>query len=105
MRAHSASGDVEKRRISAGAGLHVSKVGFAANHHFLLPFHERTYRISPGQYEIDIIATVVGYRRPMKLKTIDVELSDELAAALSRNEGVLFERSISGEYVGHRRER
>lgn len=94
----------ETTNLSAGAGLHVSRAGFAANHHFLLPFHDRPYRFSAGRYEIDVIANVVGSRKPVRLMKIDVDLTGELAAALGRNEGVLFERSVTGDYVGHRRD-
>ena len=55
--------------------------------------------------EIDVLADVVGRRESMKLVTINLILSEELAAALGRQEGVLFERKIGGEYEGHARER
>lgn len=95
----------ETAKLSPGSGLHVGRTGFAANHHFVLSVHENAYRFEPGSYEIDVIADVVGRRKPMKLATIKLSLSEELAAALQRQEGVLFERRIDGEYEGHARER
>lgn len=95
----------ETEKLSAGSGLHISRTGLAANHHFVLSVHESAYRFEPGSYEIDVIADVVGRKRPLKLATIELSLSDELAAALERHEGVLFERKIGGEYEGHTRER
>ncbi len=52
-----------------------------------------------------MIADVVGRKKPLTLATIALSLSDELAAALERHEGVLFERKIGGDYEGHTRER
>lgn len=95
----------ETEKLSAGSGLHISRIGLAANHHFVLSVHEPGYRFEPGSYEIDVIADVVGRKKPIKLATIELLLSDELAAALERHEGVLFERKIGGDYEGYTRER
>lgn len=95
----------ETEKLSPGSGLHVSRTGLAANHHFVLSVHEDAYRFEPGSYEIDVIADVVGSQKPMKLATIGLSVSKELAAALERHEGVLFERKISGKYEGHARGR
>lgn len=91
----------ETEKLSPGSGLHVSRTGLAANHHFVLSAHESLYLFGPGAYELDVIAEVVGYQKPIKLATIQLFLSDNLANALKRDEGVLFERRIGGEYVGH----
>lgn len=95
----------EDEKLSPGSGLHISRTGLAANHHFVLSVHEDAYRFKPGAYEIDVIANVVGCGKPMRLSTIRFSLSDELAAALERHQGVLFERKIGGEYEGHARGR
>ena len=95
----------ETEKLSAGSGLHVSKTGLAANHHFVLSVHEAAYRFDPGDYEIDVFADVVGRKSAVQLSTIRLTLTLELAAALTKHEGVLFERKISGEYEGHTRER
>lgn len=95
----------ETEKLSPGSGLHISRTGFAANHHFVLSVHEADYQFEPGLYEIDVIADVVGCEKPITLSTIKLTLSDELAATLQRHEGVLFERKIGGEYEGHTRER
>jgi hypothetical protein len=83
--------------------LHVSKTGFAANHHFVLSVHEAEYRFKPGNYDIDVFANVVGRKVPVHLSTIRLTLTLDLAATLARHEGVLFERKINGEYEGHAR--
>jgi hypothetical protein len=95
----------EAEKLSPGSGLHVSRAGLAANHHFVLSIHEGAYSFKPGAYEIDVIADVAGRPKPIELTTIRLALSEELSAALGRQEGVLFERTISGSYEGHQRER
>lgn len=95
----------ETEKLSPGSGLYVSRAGMAANHHFVLSIHELPYQFKPGPYEIDVLANIVGRQEPKTLATIKLKLSEELAAALGRQEGVLFERKISGEYEGHARER
>lgn len=93
----------ETEKLTPGSGLHVSKTGFAANHHLVLSVHETEYRFKPGDYDIDVFASVVGRRAAIHLSTIRLSLKPDLAAALTRHEGVLFERRIGGEYEGHTR--
>ncbi|MDX3884189.1 MAG: hypothetical protein QHC65_07190 [Sphingomonas sp.] len=93
----------ETEKLTAGSGLHVSKTGFAANHHFVLSVHEAEYRFEPGDYDINVFANVVGRKVPVHLSTIRLTLTPDLAATLARHEGVLFERKIGGEYEGHAR--
>lgn len=79
--------------------------GLGGQPSFVLPVHEEAYRFEPGAYEIDVIADVVGRCKPTKLGTIKLALSDEMAAALAQEDGVLFERKIGGEYEGHTRKK
>lgn len=95
----------ETEKLSPGSGLYVSRTGLAANHHFVLSVHEDPYHFETGSYEIDVIVEVVGRRKPLKLATIKILLPDQLANALERHEGVLFERMIGGEYEGHAQKR
>ena len=93
----------ETEKLSPGSGLHVSRTGMAVNHHFVLSVHEDAYQFEPGSYEIDVIADVVGRKKPIKLSTIRLDLNANHVAALTRHEGVLFERKIGGDYEGHAR--
>ncbi len=95
----------ETEKLSAGSGLHISRTGLAANHHFVLSVHEDEYRFEAGDYTITVYARVVGRRKPLKLSTIDVSLDADLAAEIAGHRGVLFERSLDGHYQGHARER
>jgi hypothetical protein len=93
----------ETEKLTAGSGLHISRTGVAANHHFVFSVHESEYHFEPGQYDIDVFANVVGHKNAVQLSTISLTLPFDLAASLGRHEGVLFERNISGEYEGHTR--
>lgn len=95
----------ETEKLSAGSGLHVSRAGLAANHHFVLSVHEDDYIFNSGIYEIEVIADVVGRRKPVALSIIKLSVPDHLAEALQKQEGVLFERTIGGHYEGHARPR
>ena len=106
MRVCSASGVTARPKNSRLAvGFMSAGGGLAANHHFVLSVHEGDYRFKPGTYEIEVIADVVGRRKPVTLSVIKLSVSDELATALQKQEGVLFERMIGGDYEGHARPR
>lgn len=89
------------KELMAGSGLYVDRTGYSANHHFVLSVHEDPYAFKPGNYEIDVIANVVGRSKPRKLSTIKLRLSEELADALAKNDGVMFERRSNGQFEGH----
>ncbi len=95
----------ETEKLSPGSGLHVSRTGLAANHHFVLSVHEDEYQFEAGEYMIVVYARIVGRRKPLKLSTINIVLNPELALALRRHMGVLFEQNLDGRYEGHEHER
>lgn len=95
----------ETEKLTAGSGLHVSRTGLAANHHFVLSIHEDEYQFEPGDYTITVYARVVGRRKPLKLSSIKIRLNADLALELQRHNGVLFERNLDGHYEGHARDR
>lgn len=65
----------ETKKLTAGSGLHVSKTGFAANHHFVLSVHETEYRFEPGDYDIEVFANVVGRKAAVHLSMIRLTLN------------------------------
>lgn len=93
-------------KLVPGSGLHVSKAGVAAHHHFVRSVHEMPIIFDPGIYKIDVFARLAGRRKPVRLSTVTVDLSHANAHTLKGHEGVLFERlPDTGEYVGHPQER
>lgn len=93
----------EGEKLTAGSGVHVSKTGLAANHHFVLSVHQPGFGFAPGDYVIEVFANVVGRKKALRLSMLELTLPPDLAAALDKHEGVLFERTIGGEYDGHTR--
>lgn len=92
----------ETRNLVPGSGLYVGKTGVAANHHFVLSIDKPAFRFAEGEYVIDVYARVVGEREAQKLSRIHVAISSEHAAALSQEDGVLFElQPDSQRYIGH----
>ncbi len=95
-------GHGETNKLVPGSGLFVGQSGLAANHHFVLSVHERSYVFTPGQYTIDVFAREVGKAKPTRLESVSVTLTEDQTAALADRSGVLFElEAESQRYVGH----
>jgi hypothetical protein len=96
----------ETNEITPGSGLYVGKDGVAANHHFVLSMDRPPYEFTAGRYTVKVFARLVGKHKPLKLSDIEIGLRDELVAALSQHNGVLFELGSDNQgYVGHKSER
>jgi hypothetical protein len=77
--------------ISRGSGLFVGEDGVLGDHYFLLPY-QSTYSFQPGEYTLDVYASLVGDRDPTRLFTIHLTLSPDEAKQLQRSEmGVFFD--------------
>src|SRR5262249_36343401 len=95
----------ETTQLSPGSGLYVAQTGLAVNHHFVLSVHKAAYEFTTGNYSIEMMARLVGKKRPRKLSEFSVSVTQEHAAVLSRRGGVLFELNpYSNEYMGHARD-
>lgn len=94
----------EAEKLTVGSGLHISQSGFSANHHFVSSVHNGVFEFRSGEYQIDILAREVGRRKPTRMGSVTLQLSNGLSEVLSRHEGVLFERSLEGDYIGHGRD-
>ena len=94
----------ETEKLTVGSGLHISQSGFSANHHFVSSVHNDDFEFKSGEYQIEIFAREVGRRKPTRLGSVKVDLSDQLSAVLSCHEGVLFEKTMEGNFVGHGRD-
>jgi hypothetical protein len=95
----------ETTQLSPGSGLYVGQTGLAVNHHFVLSVHEAPCEFTPGDYRVEVLARLVGKKRPAKLSEFSLSVTKENAAVLSRRGGVLFELNpYSNGYVGHARD-
>lgn len=94
----------ETNNLVPGSGLFIGKSGVAVNHHFVLSVDRPPYEFSLGDYTIDIYARVVHRKKTDKLMTLSLTLNQELAVALSKGKGVLFELDPEAQiYRGHTR--
>lgn len=74
--------------LSRGAGLAVSSEGIALHHHFLLPRDGSTFRFLPGDYTVDLFAVVVGQRKPLLLRSVELTVNDADASRLANDNSV-----------------
>lgn len=70
------------RELSRGSGLFVDENGVAANHHFLPPLDDAPFQFSAAQYSVEVFATLVGKKQPIRLFSTRLDVTSELAAAL-----------------------
>ena len=77
---------VETGLLKVGSGLHVGEEGVAHNHHFLPPKDGTVFQFLPGEYGIDIYATLVNQRTPLLLSTLTLARSQEQASELDAQE-------------------
>lgn len=95
----------ESNNLTPGSGLFVPQEGVAFNHHFVMSVHKETYDFKEGRYLIQIFAKLVTDPTARMLYEFNLTLTAELATALAKHDGVLFElEPSSNEYVGHTRQ-
>jgi hypothetical protein len=74
-----------------GSGLHVPKEGISYNHHFLLPKDGVTYQFLPGNYRLELYASLLN-KTPIKLFTVELEVNDNQATKIGeRRHGLYFD--------------
>ena len=78
--------------LARGSGINVGADGLVCNHHFLTPKVGTTYAFLPSGYTMEVYASLVGRRSPLRLSTINLTLSDEHATAMrNKDVGVFFD--------------
>jgi hypothetical protein len=82
----------ERSLLTRGSGLYVGETGVLCNHHFLLPAGEITFRFLPGDYTLEVYASLVGNTRPLMLFTTNLTLSRQDAEQhQDSGTGILFD--------------
>jgi hypothetical protein len=79
-----------EERLSRGSGLFVGPDGVARNHHFLHPEDGSRFEFLPGQYVLEVFATLVSKPNATKLAEIPVVLSPEHSASIQTARGAVF---------------
>src|SRR5579872_2417971 len=90
-------------KLVRGSGLFVGENGVEANHHFLAPRDATAFRFTAGQYRVEVFARLLGARTNIRLFSQPLEISQEVAAALSEpNAGLYFDWGPdSSRYLPH----
>jgi hypothetical protein len=90
-------------RLVRGSGLHVGDAGLVTNHHFLLPPDSSEFRWRGGAYQLEIFAALLGDRKPTKLTTLTLEMSNAEASSISTMMcGIYYDWGPqAGGYVSH----
>jgi len=74
------------KELVRGSGLFVGAEGVARYHHFLPPSDGGTFEFLPGEYVIQVYASMVGRSHPLLLTEVRLLLSEPQAQALRANE-------------------
>lgn len=93
----------EADKLTPGSGVYISKTGMAANHHFVMSMLADDFEFKPGDYTITVHAHLAHRPNATEIGRFQLALSDDLAAVLHDQKGVLFERQIGGQYQGYSR--
>jgi len=80
-----------KSQLSRGSGLCVADDGVVFDHHFVLPRDGTPFLFLPGEYVVEVYATLVGSQTAILLSRTDLRLSEDQAAAISKGSGVYFD--------------
>lgn len=90
-------------QLAGGCGLYVGQSGTVLNHHFVLPKDGTRYEFLPGEYVLEVFATLVGQRQALQLAAIPLHLSGDHAKALKNaDENIYFNWwPDSGRYNAH----
>ena len=72
----------ERGKLASGCGLHIAQTGIALDHHFVLPKDGSRFDFLPGDYVVDVFATLVNSGAPLLLRTIPLHLTVGHAKAL-----------------------
>jgi hypothetical protein len=75
-----------------GSGLKIGPEGLTCNHHFILREAGPDYDFLPGDYRLEVFASIVGSRRPQRLHACELNLTPDQATAIkNKTEGVYFD--------------
>jgi hypothetical protein len=64
----------ESKQLVPGSGLFVGEAGISTNHHFNPPTSESAFAFKPGTYTVQIIATLAGARKHLRLFGIQLNV-------------------------------
>jgi len=80
-------GYTEDGSLELGSGLYVGHEGVSSYHHFLLP-HDTTFEFLPGDYVLEMYASLVNKNRPIPLSKIELRLTNDQSQAIRGDRAV-----------------
>jgi len=89
--------------LGRGSGVYVGESGVTYNHHFVLPKDGTSYDFLPGDYKVEIFASLVGISKPISLSQVRLVLNESLATIMKeKGAGIFFDWGPdSGKYHAH----
>jgi len=76
--------------LQRGSGIFVGENGVACNHHFLLPPEGTKFEFLAGTYLLEVFASLVGSRHTLRLFSVNLMVTEEIAKELRRSENGLY---------------
>ena len=82
----------EHSKLERGSGLFIGENGVAYNHHFVLPSDGTAFHFLPGEYRVEVFASLVGDINVRKLHSVQVTIPQQYAESLTPPDGeILFD--------------
>jgi hypothetical protein len=69
--------------LAGGSGLYVGENGVVCNHHFLLPQDGTKFDFLPGEYKLEVYASLVNRPRSLLLAVVGLSVSTQIAGAIT----------------------
>jgi hypothetical protein len=90
-------------RLSRGSGLFVGETGVVANHHFLTPRDDNSFRFLEGTYRIEVFAKLIDEKKNILLFSHHLSINSEQSRALQDAQtGIYFDWGPDAEkYLAH----
>jgi hypothetical protein len=90
-------------RLSRGSGMFVGETGVVANHHFLTPRDDNSFRFQEGTYRLEVYAKLIDQETSVRLFSHELLIDGEQSNALKDPQaGIYFDWGPdAGRYLAH----
>jgi len=78
--------------LARGSGLYVGENGVTCNHHFLLPADGTKFEFLPGEYKVEVYASLVGVKQPLLLYVTGLSVAEQVP--FGRSVGIFYRRKF-----------